>query len=88
VLAVNEEERRVVSHLTRNPEADLTPINFQARRWGAIRGVLRTSVGTSRFGSLDLSPFPGDLDPAASWSEAEAAARGTMVAHFRRLAPE
>ena len=87
VLAVNEEERQAVSHITRNIEADLTPVNFEARLWGAMRGVLRVAVGRSRFGPVDLSPFPGDLDPATSWSEAEAA-RGTMLASFRRLAPK
>ena len=87
VLAVNEEERLAVSHLTRNPEGDLTPVNYEARLWGMMRGVLRVAVGRPRFGPVDLSPFPGDLDPAASWSEHEVA-RGTMIASFRRLAPE
>jgi len=86
-LEANADERLAASHLGGNPEADLTPVNFQARLWGMMRGVLRASVGTSRFGPLDLAPFPGDLDPKASWSEAEAA-RGTMLAHFRRLAPK
>jgi hypothetical protein len=86
-LEANAEEREAVSHLTRNVEADLTPVNFENRLWGAMRGVLRVAVGKPRFGPVDLSPFPGDPDPAASWSEAEAA-RGTMLASFRRLAPK
>jgi hypothetical protein len=86
VVKTHAAERVAVHNLGVNPdsEGELMPVNFAVRLWGNIRGVLRGALGT-RFGHLDLSPMPGDLDPADSWASAEAL-RGTLLNHFTREA--